>query len=80
MILFTKRIVPVLIFVLTLTTACHKKKGGYNPYLHDKIKPSKVEAGKQKNAEKKAARAYKRQTRRTSMRLYNRKPGPSPKK
>lgn len=79
--IISKRIILLLsVFLVILSTSCHKKSGGYNPFLHDKVKPSQVEAKRSKNADKKAARAYKKQLRRTSMKLYNRKPGPSPEK
>lgn len=71
-----KKLFLITIITTILVTGCHKKP--YNPFLHDKVKPSQVEAKRSKKADKKAAKAYKKQMSRASMKLYNRKPGPSP--
>ncbi len=63
------------LLVITVSS-CHKYSGGYNPYLHKKVKPSGAELGRQTKADRKARKAYRRQERRTSMHFYGHKPGP----
>jgi len=76
-----KRILITLLCVGVLCSSysCHRPDGKYNPYLHDKVKVSARELKKQTKADRKARKAYNKQTRRTSMRLYGRKPGPKKK-
>jgi len=73
-----KRITVITISALLLITvcSCHKYSGGYNPYLHKKVKPSGAELGRQTKADRKARKAYRRQERKTSMHFYGHKPGP----
>lgn len=73
-----KRITLLIISVAVLFTnySCHKPSGGYNPYLHKKEKLSIIELHKQRKADRLAKRAYRKQMRQSSQRLYGRKPGP----
>ena len=78
----------VIIITLSHQSACRlngrnsplRFKGGYNQYILSKTKPSKVEAKRQKKADRKARRAYKNQLKQTSLRLYNKPPAPAPEK
>ncbi len=71
--------VAIIIFALSTATSCYKPPGGYNPYLRDKNKVSAMELKKQTKADRKARKAYRKQSRKTSMRLFGHKTGPTKK-
>jgi len=67
--------VTIAFFTVSIMSSC-KSRGPYNPYLHKKDKPNKIQLESDKKVIKSGNKAYKRQLGNNRKHLFGRRKAP----